>query len=79
MRPTIAKKPAKDDAFAGCLTHPWASPLLERSQATASCPYRHYRFPLSSAEARRTRERNSALYPNGSEPRAAVAISMILS
>ena len=54
-------------------------PSFERSQATASCPHRHYRFPLSSAEARRTRERNSALYPNGSEPRAAVAISMILS
>ena len=54
-------------------------PSLERSQATASCPHCHYRFPASSAEARRTRERNSALYPNGSEPRAAVAISMILS
>src|SRR5690606_23279152 len=41
--------------------------------------HRHYRLSLSSADARRTSERNSDLYPNGSDPRAAVAISMILS
>src|SRR5690606_12087110 len=66
-------------ALAG-LPHPPVGrlPVSERSHLKATGRHRHYRFP-PSAEARRTRERNSDLYPNGSAPRAAVAISAIRS
>ena len=53
--------------------------VLPAVEVDGGRPHCHYRFLLSSAEARRTSERNSDRYPNGSEPRAAVAISMILS
>lgn len=53
-------------------------PVSERPPSERNRLYCHYRLP-PSAEARRTSERNSDLYPNGSAPRAAVAISMILS